>query len=73
MLGKRRPQGDCVLIFDEVKVACQLIWNSRSQKLSGLCMTHQDLSSLNDICQLLQQPQQAPKQTSYILQFYEEI
>ena len=58
-----------MLIFDEVKVACQLIWNSRSQKLSGLCMTHQDLSSLNDIYQLLQQPQQAPKQTSYILQF----
>ena len=69
MLGKHRPQGDGVLIFDEVKVACQLIWNSRSQKLLGLCMTHQDLLSLNDIYQMLQQPQQAPKQTSYILQF----
>ena len=53
MLGKHRPQGDGELIFDEVKVACQLIWNSRSQKLSGLCMTHQDLLSLNDIYQML--------------------
>jgi len=29
--GKREPQRDGVIIFDEVKVACQLMWNSRSQ------------------------------------------
>lgn len=59
-----------MLIFDEVNVACQLIWNFRSQKLSGLAMTHKDLSSLNDVYQMLQQQlHQTPKQTSYILQF----
>jgi len=57
-----------VLIFDEVKVACQLVWNFRNQKLSGLAMTEGDLSSLNDIYRILKEPQ-APKQTSYILQF----
>ena len=67
-LGKRKPQGDGVLIFDEVKVACQLIWNSRNQKLSGLAMTSQDMSSLNDIYRILKEPE-SPSQTSYILQF----
>lgn len=67
-IGKHKPQGDGVLIFDEVKVACQLIWNSRSQTLSGLAMTSKDLSSLNDVYRILQQPD-SPKQTSYILQF----
>ena len=57
-----------MLIFDEVKVACQLVWNFRNQKLSGLAMTEGDLSSLNDIYRILKEPQ-APKQTSYILQF----
>ena len=63
-LGKHRPQGDGVLIFDKVKVACQLVWNSRNQKLSGLAMTHNDLWSLIDIYQILQQPHQTPKQAS---------
>ena len=67
-LGKHKPQGDGVLIFDEVKVACQLVWNSRSQTLSGLAMTSKDLSSLNDIYRILDQLD-SPKQTSYILQF----
>ena len=65
---KRMPQGDGVIIFDEVKVACQLMWNSRNHKLSGLAMTSKDLCSLNDIYRFLQQPEN-PKQTSYILQF----
>jgi len=26
--GKQEPKGDGVLIFDEVKVACQMMWNS---------------------------------------------
>ena len=34
--GKKQPQGDGVLIFDEVKVACQLMWNSRNNQLMGL-------------------------------------
>ena len=33
--GKHVPQSDGVLVFDEVKVTCQLMWNSRNQTLSG--------------------------------------
>ena len=66
--GKHPPKSDGVLVFDEVKVACQLMWNSRSQTLTGLAMTSKDLSSLTDIYQLLQTPQTAA-QASYILQF----
>ena len=62
--GKRPPQSDGVLVFDEVKVGCQLMWNSRNQSLTGLAMS----SSLTDIYQLLQTPKTAA-QTSYILQF----
>ena len=47
--GKREPKGDGVLIFDEVKVVCQLMWNSRNQKLMGLAMTHDEQASLLDI------------------------
>jgi len=67
-LGKQEPQGDGALIFDEVKVACQLVWNSRNYKLMGMTMTSQDMASLNDIYTLLQNPETS-KQTSYILQF----
>ena len=67
-LGKQEPRGDGALIFDEVKVACQLMWNSRNNKLMGLAMTLKDLASLNDVYSLLQNPE-AKKQTSYILQF----
>ena len=66
--GKHLPMSDGVLVFDEVKVACQLMWNSRSQTLTGLAMTSENLSSLTDVYQLLQTPQTAA-QTSYILQF----
>ena len=66
--GRHLPQSDGVLVFDEVKVACQLMWNSRSQTLTGLAMTDKDMSSLADVYQFLQAPQSAA-QTSYILQF----
>jgi len=52
--GKQEPKADGVLIFDEVKVACQLLWNSRNHQLIGLAMTQKDLSSLNDIYRILQ-------------------
>ena len=67
-LGKQEPKADGALIFDEVKVACQLMWNSRSNRLMGLAMTPQDLASLNDLYTLLKNPEES-KQTSYILQF----
>ena len=61
------PQSDGVLVFDEVKVACQLMRNSRNQTLSGLAMTADDMSSLIDVYHLLQKLQ-VPAQTNYILQ-----
>ena len=64
----KAPQGDGVLIFDEVKVVCRLMWNSRSHQLVGLAMSHQELASLTDIYQLLD-PEYRSKQTTYILQF----
>ena len=65
--GKRETKGDGVLIFDEVKVVCQLMWNSRNQKLMGLAMTHDELASLLDIYKYINHSQ--AEQTSYILQF----
>ena len=67
-IGKHKPQGDGVLIFDEVKVACQLIWNSKSQALAGLAMMSKDLSSLNAVYRILEEPD-SPRQTLHILQF----
>ena len=46
--GKHPPQSDGVLVFNEVKVACQPMWYSRSQTLTGLAMTSKDMSSLVD-------------------------
>lgn len=50
---KKSPKKDGVLIFDEVKVINQLMWNSRSQKMIGICMSHLDQSSLADIYQVM--------------------
>ena len=66
--GKKQPQGDGVLIFDEVKVACQLMWNSRNNQLMGLAMTHQEQASLLDIYKYINNTQ-GIEQTSYMLQF----
>ena len=52
---KKESKKDGVLIFDEVKVINRLMWNSRSQKLIGLCMSHQEQSSLADIFQVSSQ------------------
>jgi len=66
--GKQIPIGDGVLIFDEVKVISQLIWNSRSQTIVGLAMTVEDQVSLHDIYQQFSTHGKV-KQMSYILQF----
>ena len=65
---KKEPKGDGVLIFDEVKVISRLMWNSRSQKFIGLTMSPDDMSSLLDAYQHVDETS-ATKQTSYILQF----
>lgn len=51
--GKKESQKAGVLIFDEVKVINRLLWNSRSQTVIGLSMSHVDQSSLADIYQML--------------------
>ena len=66
--GRKQPQEDGVLIFDEVKVACQLMWNSRNNQLMGLAMTHQELASLLDIYKYINNIK-GTEQTSYKLQF----
>lgn len=66
--GKQEPKADGVLIFDEVKVACQLLWNSRNNALMGLAMSSKDQASLTDVYKALKDPDSS-KQTSYILQF----
>ena len=44
--GLKEPKGDGVIVFDEVKVISRLMWNSRSQKMIGLAMTPDQMSSL---------------------------
>ena len=66
--GKKQPQGDGGLIFDKVKVTCQLIRNSRNNQLMGLAMTHQEQASLLDIYKYINNTQ-GIEQTSYMLQF----
>jgi len=66
--GKHSPQSDGVSVFNEVKVACQLMWNSRNQTMTGLAMTSKDMSSLVDVYQILQSPKSVA-QTAYIFQF----
>ena len=66
--GQTQPEGDGVLIFDEVKVIARLLWNSRSQRMVGLAMTHEDMSCLHDVYQALD-PDALTKSTTYMLQF----
>lgn len=46
---KQEPKSDGVLIFDEVKVACQIMWNS-AIILTGLAMTSDDFKYPNILC-----------------------
>ena len=46
------PMAEGVLIFNEVKVISQLMWNSRSQTIVGLAMTTYDQASPHDVYQL---------------------
>lgn len=65
--GKKESQKPGVLIFYEVKVINRLLWNSRSQTVIGLSLSHVDQSSLADIYEMLKDDR--VHQTSYILQF----
>ena len=65
--GKKESKSDGVLIFDEVVIS-RLMWNSRSQTLIGLSMTHEEMASLADICETICDNGDAA-QTTHILQF----
>ena len=62
------PEGDGVLIFDEVRVVARLTWNSRNQRVVGFSMSHDDMANLLDVYQALD-PDVATRSTTYILQF----
>ena len=66
--GRPGPEGDGVLIFDEVHVVARLMWNSRSQRVVGFSMSHEDMVNLLDVYQTLD-PGAATKSTTYVLQF----
>ena len=42
-----------VLVFDEVKVGMKVQWNSSNDAIIGYSMTREDMSSLRDIYELL--------------------
>lgn len=65
--GHKRPLGEGVLIFDEVKVISKVLWNSRSQEIYGLAMTNEDMCSLYDIFEHMDD--NATDRTEHILQF----
>ena len=65
--GKKEPKGDGAIIFDEVKVISKLMWNSRSEKIVGFAMTSEEMHSLHDAYQILNQD--GRNQTNYVLQF----
>jgi hypothetical protein len=62
------PEADGVLIFDEVRVVSRLMWNSRSQRVVGLAMSHEDMACLHDVYQTLDEDA-TTKSTTYIMQF----
>ena len=62
------PEADGVLIFDEVRVVSRLMWNSRSQRVVGLAMSHDDMACLHDVYQTLDEDA-TTKSTTYIMQF----
>ena len=62
------PEGDGVLIFDEIRVVARLMWNSRNQRVVGFSMSHDDMANLLDVYQSLD-PDAATRSTTYILQF----
>ena len=62
------PEADGVLIFDKVRVVSRLMWNSRSQRVIGLAMSHEDMACLHDVYQTLDEDA-TRKSTTYIMQF----
>ena len=56
-----------VLIFDEVKVAAKLHWNSRNDNFVGHTMTSQEMATLSDLYETLETDPET-KKTDYVMQ-----
>ena len=65
--GGKLPLGDGVLIFDEVKVAMKISWNSRNEELVGLAMTSSEMQTLQDVYESIDADNRTQK-TAYVLQ-----
>ena len=65
--GRSKPQGDGVLILDEVKVIGKVAWNSKNGKIVGLAMDAKDAPTLTDLdAEIYEEEGQAAE---YFLQF----
>ena len=66
--GKKVPLSEGVLIFDEVKVEVKVHYHAKTGTYLGLSMSADELGSLHDVYQTLQQSHRT-EQASYILQY----
>ena len=51
--GSKVPVSEGAIIFDEIKVAQKLQWNSQNDSLVGYALNREEMSSLRDIYELL--------------------
>ena len=66
--GCPEPTGDGILIFDEVRVQGNVVWNSKNNQVIGLAMNQKDLPSLQDVYTHLD-AEDSCLEMRYILQF----
>ena len=62
------PLSKGVVIFDEVKVAAKLHWNSQNNEIIGHAMTTQEMSTMCDVYEKLDDSSEEAKKTDYVLQ-----
>ena len=65
--GLKPPLREGVLIFDEVKVAMKVSWNSRNEELVGLARTSTEMQTLQDVYETLSSDRKTQR-VSYVLQ-----
>ena len=66
--GNKKPLGEGILIFDEVKVTAKVKWSSSGQNFFGLALSDEEFPLLHDIYQAVD-PMGDPLPTEYNLQF----
>ena len=65
--GQPVPCNEGIPVFDEVEVVQKTMFNSKSNKIIGLAMSPDDMSTMHDIYETLY-PNRNIKKTNYILQ-----